>query len=287
MMKNIKFIITFLTLALVLSACEEETYEFGDLIAPSNVTLTSSILGSETNPEGDGSGTVTFTASADNEITYQFIYNGAVSMAPNGVKTYNFKSATGPVGTKDVNKHIVTVVALGKGGLGSSTSVEVDVLAPNVPPPVIIEDFEGDELAIEAFGGDGVYAVYKDNPDTSGINASSTVIEHKKASGSETWAGFVFGSSKINMNLYSKTSIKIYSPTAGTPIQFKLETSAGNSGPIKEVITNTTVSGKWEEITFDFSEVADENWVRIVIFCDWATKGNDAIYYIDDIKLLN
>jgi len=89
------------------------------------------------------------------------------------------------------------------------------------------------------------------------------------------------------MTIYKKTSLKIWSPTAGTPIQFKLETSAGNSGPIIEVITNTKLSKQWEEVTFDLSDVADEDWVRIVIFCDWATPGDDSVYYIDDIKLLN
>lgn len=287
-MKNIKYIITFLSLALIFSACEDENYEFGDIITPSNVQVTAQIVGQDdANPFGDGSGAVNYTVTSDNAITYNFVKDGSVSTAPNGVKSYSFVSSDGPVGTFAKSKHTVTAIALGTAGASSSFSIEVEVLAPNVPPPTIIEDFEGDPLDIEAFGGDGGYAVYKPNPDMSGINESATVIEHKKVSGSETWAGFVFASDEINMNIYKKTALKIWSPKAGTPIQFKLETIAGNGGPIKEVITNTKLSNQWEEVTFDFSDVADENWVRIVIFCDWATPGDDSVYYIDDIKLLN
>lgn len=287
-MKNIKYIITFLSLALIFSACEETDYEFGDIIAPSNVQVTAQIVGQDAdNPFGDGSGDVNYMVTANNAITYTFVKEGSASTAPNGAKSYSFVSTDGPVGTFSVSKQTVTAVALGTAGASSSVSIEVEVLAPNVPPPTIIQDFEGVEVDIEAFGGDGVYAVYKPNPDMSGINESATVIEHKKASGSETWAGFVFASDEIDMNIYKKTALKIWSPKAGTPIQFKLETIAGNGGPIMEVITNTKLSNQWEELTFDFSEVADEDWVRIVIFCDWATPGDDSVYYIDDIKLLN
>ena len=286
-MKKIKYIIAFLSLAFVFNACEEENYEFGDIIAPSNVEITYEIVGKDAaNPDGDGSGTIIFNVTADNAITYKFVKDGTVSISPLGSKSYNFVSTTGPVGTFDVVTVTVSAVALGTGGVSTSTSVSIDVLAPNVPPPVIIEDFEGDQLPIENFGSEG-YAVYKSNPDKSGINESETVIEHMKASGSETWAGFVFASELIDMTVYKKTALKIWSPTAGTPIQFKLETIAGNSGPIHEIIVPTTLSNTWEEFVFDFSEIADEDWVRIVIFCDWNTSGNDDVYYIDDIKLLN
>ena len=286
-MKKIKYITGLLLALTFFVSCEDKNYEFGDIIAPSNVEITYDIVGADAaNPNGDGSGTVIFNVTATNAITYQFVKDGTTSITPFGTKSYNFVSTTGPVGTFDVATVTVTAIASGTGGVTSSTSVTLDVLAPNVPPPVIIEDFEVNQPAIENFGSDG-YAIYASNPDPSGINTSDTVIEHKKTSGSETWAGFVFASDNINMTVYKKTALKIWSPTAGTPIQFKFETSAGNSGPIYEVATSTTLSNTWEELVFDCSDIADEDWVRIVIFCDWNTVGNDAVYYIDDIKLLN
>jgi len=127
-MKNIKYIIgLFLTLAFFAS-CEEETFEFGDIVTPSNLQLSAQIVGQNAdNPYGDGSGEVIFTATASNVITYKYIYNGSESMASAGTKKYSF----GMTGT---NKYAVTVVAIGTGGVTSSKTVEVEVLAIYAPP---------------------------------------------------------------------------------------------------------------------------------------------------------
>ena len=90
-MKNIKYILgVFLSLILI-SGCEKENYEFGDLITPSNLKLTAEIVGKNaTNPFGDGSGKVNFTATSNDVITYKYVHKGAESMAPGGTITYNF-----------------------------------------------------------------------------------------------------------------------------------------------------------------------------------------------------
>lgn len=127
-MKNIKHIIAFLSLALVFSACEKETYEFGDLVAPTNLVVTADLVGVDaTHPNGDGSGTVHFNVTATDALTYKFVYNGAESTTASGTKTYNF----GDTGTQ---KYAVTVVAFGPGGVSSSKTVEVEVLVVYAPP---------------------------------------------------------------------------------------------------------------------------------------------------------
>jgi len=129
-MKNIKYIIGLLLFsATVFTSCEKAVdKEFGDIIAPSNVQLTANILGQDAaNPYGDGSGTVTFSASAQDVITYKFVYDGIEAMAPAGTKTYNF----GKTGTF---KYTVTVVAIGVAGVTSTASLEVEVLALYSPP---------------------------------------------------------------------------------------------------------------------------------------------------------
>ena len=75
-MKNIKFLFktVFIAIATLLVGCEEENYEFGDLIAPNNLVVNAEIVGaSAENPNGDGSGVVNFTAAADDAITYKYI----------------------------------------------------------------------------------------------------------------------------------------------------------------------------------------------------------------------
>lgn len=127
-MKNIKYILgLFLSLAFFAS-CEEDTHEFGDIIAPTNLQITAVIVGADDqNPYGDGSGTVHFTVTANDVITYKFVYDGAESMAPAGNKTYNF-------GVTGTNKYTVTAVAIGTAGASSSVSIEVEVLAVYAPP---------------------------------------------------------------------------------------------------------------------------------------------------------
>lgn len=127
-MKNIKYIIgLFISLAFFAS-CEEDTHEFGDIIAPTNLQITAEIVGADAqNPYGDGSGTVNFKVTANDVITYKFVYDGAESMAPSGNKSYNF-------GVTGTNKYTVTAVAIGIAGASSSVSIEVEVLALYAPP---------------------------------------------------------------------------------------------------------------------------------------------------------
>jgi hypothetical protein len=131
-MKNIKHIITFLLIAIIFNSCAEESYEFGDIVAPSGLTISPEIVGADAdNPYGDGSGVVNIKATASNAITYKFIYNGVEKVAPSGNLTYNF-------GNTGVNKYTITVIANGTAGVSSSTTFEVEVLVVYLPPAELV-----------------------------------------------------------------------------------------------------------------------------------------------------
>lgn len=124
-MKIYKYITVFLfiVLAIVFNSCQENTYEFGDIVTPTNIQITAEIVGQDdANPNGDGSGVVNFTASADNTLSYRFVYNGIESVEPSGSITYNFSEL-------GVNTYTVTVIAVGTGGVTSSATIQVEVLA--------------------------------------------------------------------------------------------------------------------------------------------------------------
>jgi len=156
-MKNIKYTIgLFLSFALVFTSCEKAVdKEFGDIVAPSNVQITAMVLGQDdANPYGDGSGTVTFSVSATNAITYKFVFDGVESMAPTGTKTYNF-AKTG------IHKYTVTAVAIGTAGVTSGTSMEVEVISLYAPPADLLTMLTADDtrtwrLKAEAAGHLGV-----------------------------------------------------------------------------------------------------------------------------------
>ncbi|WP_299242672.1 glycoside hydrolase family 16 protein [uncultured Aquimarina sp.] len=132
-MKKLKYSLgIFILLAFLFSGCQEDDVSVGEIVAPSNIQVTVDIVGADpNNPNGDGSGTVNFSATADNAITYTYVFNGTAESSPSGNRSYNF-SVTG------VSTYVVTVIAVGTGGVSSSTTVEVDVLVLYEPPIELI-----------------------------------------------------------------------------------------------------------------------------------------------------
>ena len=114
------------------SFAEEDEYAFGDITAPTNVQISAAIVGKDAdNPNGDGSGEVNFSGSADNAITYKYVYDGVEKMSPDG----NIKMTFSKLG---LNTYTVTIVAIGKGGTTSSKAVTVDVLVTYSPPAALV-----------------------------------------------------------------------------------------------------------------------------------------------------
>ncbi|WP_123895917.1 PKD domain-containing protein [Aureibaculum marinum] len=121
-------------------ACQPDDFDNGNGLAtvPSNLEITAIPVGQNTdNPYGDGSGTVNFTATASDVITYKYIYNGQEIMAPAGKATLVFS-------TSGVNSYDVTVEAYGAGGVSTSKTITVEVLSIYVAPDDLLEMLHGD-----------------------------------------------------------------------------------------------------------------------------------------------
>lgn len=113
----------FLTaLAFIVQGCQEDDQQFGDILAPANLTITANIVGAdEQNPYGDGSGTVEFTATADNASNYKFAYgDNASTLASDGVVEHTFT-------TPGTNEYVVTVIATGTAGVATSETMTLTV----------------------------------------------------------------------------------------------------------------------------------------------------------------
>ncbi len=157
-MKNFKYIIGFFLSAILLfSSCSNDAnYSFGDIIAPSNLQITADIVGQDVNPTGDGSGVVHLNVTANNAITYKFVYNGSEKTSASGEMTYSF-------GTTGTETYTITVVAFGTGGVSSSASIQIDVLVVYEPPADLLTMLTGDSsrtwrIKAEAQGHFGVAA---------------------------------------------------------------------------------------------------------------------------------
>ena len=137
-MKNLKYLsILFLSLV-VLTACEEDSYEFGPIISPSNLQVDIDIVGTNAeNPFGDGSGIVNFIATANNAISYEFIINGeTIAITTSGILQQAFY-------TVGVNSYDGVVIATGTAGNATSLAFSFEVLATYEPPAELIQALTG------------------------------------------------------------------------------------------------------------------------------------------------
>lgn len=131
-MKNLIGNISLSVLMLfVYSSCVEDDYDIGEISTPSNLSVTAEVLGATTDmPNGDGSGTVSFTASANNAMTYKFIYgDGFTEVSHDGTTIHNFNE-------NGVNDYTVTVIASGTGGTSSNMTTTVTVFSDFSDPEV-------------------------------------------------------------------------------------------------------------------------------------------------------
>lgn len=137
-MKNLKYLFaSFFVITLVFTACQDDDASFGEITAPSNIVVTTEIVGQDAdNPYGDGSGVVNFTATADNALNYKFVYTSIEKNAPNGETQMSFSNL-------GINTYDVVVIAYGTGGTSSSTIVSVEVLATYSPPEDLLETLVG------------------------------------------------------------------------------------------------------------------------------------------------
>jgi hypothetical protein len=124
MKKFKKNYIILISLMTAFCGCQENNYQFGEIIAPSNIVLTAEIVGQDLNDpdlaSGDGSGTVKFTVGADNASSYVYYFNGVAEASPSGILSKRFSK----VGT---NIYTVVAKANGTGGVSTTKSLDIEV----------------------------------------------------------------------------------------------------------------------------------------------------------------
>ena len=134
MYKNItSLFFVFLATAIGISACKQAEYSFGALVAPSNLTLATSVVGVDANnPNGNGTGSVIVTTTANNALTYKIDFgDGKTEVVPTGSITYKYANP----GTSE---YTITVSAIGTGGEVSTISKKVKVyVAFEIPTDLI------------------------------------------------------------------------------------------------------------------------------------------------------
>lgn len=179
--------------------------------------------------------------------------------------------------------------SVGDGGDGGGGGGDENALSL----PVTFDD-ESLDYALTDFGGNE--SVIVDDP----TDATNKVAQSTKTAGAELWAGTTvggdagFGEPIPFANGATTMSVRVWSPTAGTPIRLKVEDS-GDPTISVETEAVTTVDSEWETLVFDFSNEATgtaalnlaSNYNKASIFFNFGTTGGEAgeqTYYWDDME---
>lgn len=130
----------FILMSLAIFACKEDEYTMGDLTQPSNLVITTSIVGqTATTPNGDGSGVVKITVKADHASSYKIGYSEVDNLA--STPTYelvNSQTITKKFNTLGDVKYRIHVIAYGKGGTSTVATKDITVKSVyNVDPTIV------------------------------------------------------------------------------------------------------------------------------------------------------
>ncbi|MBL0182940.1 MAG: PKD domain-containing protein [Chitinophagaceae bacterium] len=140
MIKNkISMLFAILFTVIAFSACKKAEYSIGDIVAPTNLVLTATVVGVDaSNPFGNGTGKVNIAVKADYALTYKIDFGdgNAAQMVPSGVITYKY----GAPGTAEYN---ITVNAIGTAGSTSTITKKVKVFVNFTIPANILSNLTG------------------------------------------------------------------------------------------------------------------------------------------------
>ena len=132
------FLLIALFAAFVAAGCEKKEYTLGAIKTPADLTLTATVAGANTsNPDGNGTGNVTVTTTATNAITYKIDFGDGKSLiVPSGTINYKYNNP----GTFE---YVITVNAIGTGGVTSTISKKVKVFVAFEIPADIVQNLTG------------------------------------------------------------------------------------------------------------------------------------------------
>ncbi len=228
---------------------------------------------------------VTVVASAWDTLVFNFSNQAAGTAPINFANSYNKASIFFNFGTTGA-------IAGEKTYYWDDMEFYVGPTPPAVELPVTFEDVTLN-YGLTDFGGNASEITVDPT------NPTNHVAKSIKTATAELWAGTTVGgttgfATPVPFAAGStKMSVRVWSPTAGTPIRLKVE--ASNNPTISvETEANTTVASSWEILVFDFSNQAPgtapinfaNSYNKASIFFNFGTTGAQAgekTYYWDDM----
>ncbi|MFT6129991.1 MAG: hypothetical protein ACJATN_001716 [Neolewinella sp.] len=239
--------------------------------------------------------TMTTVAAAWDTLVFDFAVEATGTAALNLGSFYNKASiffGFGSVPGAETNYYFDDMVFGGGDGGDDDGDGDGD---SQMDLPVTFEE-EGIDYGVVDFGGNESMIVA--DPE----DATNTVVQSTKTAGAMTWGGTTLTSSVPSAPAgfvsqipftadATKMSVRVWSPTAGTPILLKVESKDDPTISV-ETLTNTTVAGGWDVLVFDFSTEAPGTaaldlgrvYDKASVFFNFGTMPTEAAtYYWDDV----
>ncbi len=143
-------------------------------------------------------------------------------------------------------------------------------------------DFESDILTADFVDFDGGIATVIPNPQSGGINSSSTVAQIVRDGGT-IWSGSKIPlASNLEFTTLNSISMKVFSTApVGTVVKFKLE---GNGTAERDEVTTTT--NEWETMIWDFTG-EPSSFNEVVFMFDFGNVGDgsaSSTFLFDDVE---
>lgn len=156
------------------SACKKAEYSIGDIVTPTNLTLTAVVVGTDAgNPFGNGTGKVDVVVKADNALNYKIDFGDGnpAQMVQSGIITYKY----GAPGTAEYN---ITINAIGTAGATSTITKKVKVFVNFTIPPAILSNLTG--------GSSKVWQTDRNSGGHFGVGAASEFFPNYYSAGPNT-----------------------------------------------------------------------------------------------------
>ena len=201
--------------------------------------------------------------------------------------TFNFSIAIG----KTYNRMVIIPDFYDR---SIDTTIYFDDISFNSGGSVVNYNLEDIDFETNGFGADWVWTVHQNNtnpalefvanPNTSGINSTSTVAKFTSLDFGESYAltftdyvgSFIFDQNNKIVTLMVNKSV-----ISDVGIKFEV---AGTATHVQLVKPNTVTDGSWEQLTFDFSAQIGNTYNRLVIIPDFADRTQNNVSYFDQLS---
>jgi len=141
MIRCLKFFVGISVVLMFALGCGKKDYSMGELTAPSNVVISTAIVGQDaTHPNGDGSGDVAISLSGKNVLAWKINYDASSSTTFDDLPTGKITKKYTKIG---VNTYRISVIAYGPGATPTTLTKDIIVRSDFTPAASIVTNLVG------------------------------------------------------------------------------------------------------------------------------------------------